>query len=132
MSFVHHCRLRFADTDASGRIHHAALFRYFEAAEAEFFRSLGIPYSNLDRLGVRFPRVHVEADFTGSLVDDDPLAIAVAVERVGQSSFTLAFAVTVNQEQRARGKIVACSMDPLTQRACPIPTAFAQILQQNA
>ena len=131
MSFVYQSRLRFADTDASGRIHNASIFRYFEAAEAEFLRAAGIPYSYLETLGVKYPRVRVEADFLGALVDDDLLDIAVRVERLGSRAFTLAFLVEVSGTPRARGKIVICCMDPLTERACPIPVPFAEILKQH-
>jgi len=131
MPFVYPCRLRFADTDASGRIHNAAIFRYFEAAESEFLRDAQIPYSYLDTLGVKYPRVRVEADFTGALVDDDPMNIAVRVERLGRRAFTLGFEVEVDGTLRARGKIVICCMDPLTERSCAIPAELAKVLEQH-
>lgn len=131
MPFVHHCRLLFADTDASGRIHHAALFRYLEAAEGEFFRAAGMPCSYLDTLGARYPRVHVEADFYGALQQDDPLAITVSVERVGNSSFTLAFDVDVNNSTRAHGKIIICCMDPSNNCSCPIPPQLIEVLKKH-
>ena len=131
MPFVYQCRLRFADTDASGRIHNAAIFRYFEAAEAEFLRDARIPYSYIDTLGVNYPRVHVEADFTGPLVDDDLMNIAVRVERLGDRSFTLGFDVVVGETLRARGKIVICCMDPATERSCAVPAALLEVLKQH-
>ena len=131
MPFVYQCRLRFADTDASGRIHNSAIFRYFEAAESEFLRAAQVPYSYLETLGVKYPRVRVEAEFLGALVDDDLLDIAVRVERLGTRSFTLAFRVEVSGHPRAHGKIVICCMDPLTERSCPIPDSFAEILKQH-
>jgi len=132
MPFVYQCRLRFADTDASGRIHNAAIFRYFEAAEAEFLRTAGIPYSYLDSLGVKYPRVRVEADFTGPIVDDDLMDIAVRVEHLGSRSYTIGFSVEVSGLTRARGKIVICCMDPLTERSTKVPAALAEILKQHA
>ncbi|MBY0503247.1 MAG: acyl-CoA thioesterase [Bryobacteraceae bacterium] len=132
MPFVYHCRLRFADTDASGRIHNAAIFRYFEAAEVEFLRAAGIPYSYIDTLGIRYPRVRVEADFLGALVDDDLMAITVTLDHLGTRAFTLGFLVEVDGTPRARGKIVICCMDPLTERSCPIPPDLVKILQTHA
>ena len=131
MPFVHQCRLQFADTDASGRIHNAAIFRYFEAAESEFLRAAGIPYSFLNTLGVKFPRVRVEADFTGALRDDDLMSIAVHVERVGARALTLVFAVEVDGTLRARGKIVICCMDPMTERSCAIPGDLVKALEKH-
>ena len=58
-------RIRFIDTDASGRIHYTAMFRYFESAEIEWMRSRGIIYGGGD---FTFPRVHVECDFKLALI----------------------------------------------------------------
>ena len=55
--FVFQTRIRFIDTDASGRIHYTAMFRYFESAEIEFLRTLGINYD--PKRPINFPRVHV-------------------------------------------------------------------------
>jgi len=37
--FRYETRIRFVDTDASGRIHYTSLFKFFEAAETELFRT---------------------------------------------------------------------------------------------
>ena len=37
--FLSNQRVHWADTDASGRIHYTAVLRYFEIAEAAFFRT---------------------------------------------------------------------------------------------
>src|ERR1051326_3302382 len=93
MAFVWPSRVRFVDTDASGRIHYTAMLKHFEYAEQEFFRSLGFTYTNPHALGYGFPRVHVECDFAAIVSYDDLLAIEVIVERIGSTSFTLAFDV---------------------------------------
>lgn len=131
MAFVYQSRLRFADTDASGRIHNAAIFRHFEAAESEFLRSAGVPYSYLDTLGVKYPRVRVEAEFLGPLVDDDLLEITVEVKHLGSRAFTLGFLVEVSGTPRARGKVVICCMDPRSERSCLIPAPFVRVLNQH-
>src|SRR5215472_14822487 len=93
--FTWQLRVRFVDSDASGRIHYTAMLRYFEAAEAEFFRFLGLSYTHEHKDGFGFPRVHVECDYTGALKYEDLLDMTVRVARVGKASFTLAFQATV-------------------------------------
>lgn len=117
--FVWRSRVRFGDTDASGRIFYASLFHHMGAAETEFLRHRGVSYGGQTEIG--FPRVHVECDFASSLVFDDPMDIAVTVERVGRSSFTLAFDVSVDGRHAARGKLVIVSIDLATQRAVALP-----------
>lgn len=131
MSFIWKSRIRFGDTDASGRIYYASLFRHFEAAEAEFLRFLGQPYTDLESREVSFPRVHVEADYRGALLYDDEVEIEVAPERVGGGSFTIGFVVRKNGDEAASGRYVIASMDRRTQRACPLPAPLAGALREH-
>lgn len=119
--FIFESRVHFHDTDASGRIHYIALLYHFDHAEAEFLRSRGIGYRTIQDERVGFPRVRVECDYTGALTYDDPMRIAVTVERVGGASFTLAFEATVNGEHKGRGKVTICSIDRQTQKPIPLP-----------
>ena len=127
--FIWESRIRFVDTDASGRIHYTALLRHFEAAEFEFLRAIGCPYTSFLSEGVGFPRVHVECDYLAALRCDDLISTAVSVERVGGTSFTLGFAVAVEGRAEARGRIVIVCTDPATQRPRPVPERMAEALR---
>lgn len=127
--FVWKSRIRFADTDASRRIHYTALFRHFEIAEDEFFRHIGYPYSSREA-GVSYPRVHVEADYLRALRYDDEVEVAVAVDRAGRTSYTLAFSVRKDGAEAARGKITAVCMNLETQRAREMPEDLAAALRR--
>jgi acyl-CoA thioester hydrolase len=111
-------RIRFIDTDASGRIHYTAMFRYFESAEIEFLRSLGLLYSA--DTPYTFPRVHVECDFMLALRHDDMILIEVCLTKLGRSSLRLEFRTLKDGELAARGVIVIACMDRRTQRATAI------------
>src|SRR5262245_28724823 len=114
--FVYETRVRFGDTDASGRIFYANLLRHFDAAETEFIRSINWSYKNLG-----FPRAHVEMDFMIALAYDDTRSIAVTVDRVGTTSYTLAFHVTSDGREAAKGKIVVVAIDRSTGRPVALP-----------
>lgn len=119
--FIYQSRVRFGDTDASGRIFYVSLLNHFDAAEAEFLRSLGVGYAVIQNQQMGFPRVRVECDYTGALVYDDLMDIAVTVDRVGGASFTLAFNVTVEDRPAAHGKVTIVSVDRQKQRPVPLP-----------
>jgi YbgC/YbaW family acyl-CoA thioester hydrolase len=129
--FIWKSRIRFGDTDASGRIYYPSLFRHFEVAEEEFLRAIGQPYTDLESREVSYPRVHVEADFLAALRYDDEVDIEVAPERVGNASFTLVFVVRKNGVEAARGRYVIATMDRRTQRSCPVPEHFAALLREH-
>lgn len=119
--FIYESRVRFGDTDASGRIFYISLFHHFDWAEAEFMRGIGIGYRDIEDAHISFPRVHAECDYTGALHYDDLMRIAVTVERIGGASFTLAFDVTVEDRHAARGKITIVSMNRASGRPVPLP-----------
>jgi acyl-CoA thioester hydrolase len=127
--FIWESRIRFVDTDASGRIHYTALLRHFEAAEFEFLRAIGCAYTSFLSDGVGFPRVHVECDYLSALRCDDLISTAVSVERVGGTSFTLGFAVTVEGRAAAKGKITIVCTDSATQRPRAVPERMAEALR---
>ncbi len=118
-SFRFQTRIRFIDTDASGRIHYTAMFRYFESAEIELLRTLGITYAL--RGDLIFPRVHVECDFRIPLGHDDLIEIEVCLTRLGRSSARLEFQTFKADELAANGAVVIVCTDANTRRAIPFP-----------
>jgi YbgC/YbaW family acyl-CoA thioester hydrolase len=130
MPFVYSIRVRFVDTDASGRIHYTAMLRHFEAAEQDLLRSIGAFYKTGYLEGVGFPRVHAECDYTGPVAFDDPLSIEVRVDRVGNSSYTLGFSATVESRPVAHGKLTIVCIDLGTQRSRTIPEELAGKLRE--
>ena|SRR5579875_126517 len=110
-------RIRFIDTDASGRIHYTAMFRYFESAEIEFMREVGLVYGQ----PYAFPRVHVECDFRLAMVHDDLIEIEVSLTKLGTASIRLEFRALKSGDLAAAGAVVIACMDKITQRAAPIP-----------
>ncbi len=119
--FEYEARVRYSDTDVSTRIHNAAMLVHFENAEADFLRSLGLPISEMAAEVVGLPRVHVEADFITPMKYDDLMRIAVFVDRLGNSSYTLAFAARVGDTPTAKGKITVVCIHPATGKSIPIP-----------
>jgi acyl-CoA thioesterase FadM len=71
------------DTDAGGRIHFTAAFRWAEAAELGLYRELG-----LNEFVPHLPRRHVEAEFHRVLVFDDEIDVTLSVARLGTTSIT--------------------------------------------
>ncbi len=87
-------RVRWGDVDAARIIFYGAYIRFFEFAETELFRAVGLSYSAMfDELDVWLPRAHLECDFYRAAQLDDLLEVAVYVGRVGTKSLRLNFEV---------------------------------------
>jgi acyl-CoA thioester hydrolase len=136
-------RVPFVDVDASQRIHYTAWFRYMEVAEHHLMRTMGLPYSTSGALdGYHFPRVHLAADFHGAIVYDDELEVEAWVERVGTSSWTVAFVgryapgtakadASAERKPLTTGRMTIVCVDPQTQRSTPLPAELRQVLSRE-
>jgi len=128
-----HVRVPFVDVDSSMRIHFTAMFRYMEIAEHELMRSLGFQYATSLK-SYAFPRVHLECDFQGAIRYDDEIDVMARIERVGTTSWTVAFAAyppnvaASNAPTLATGRMTIVSMDPATERATPLPEELRRVL----
>jgi YbgC/YbaW family acyl-CoA thioester hydrolase len=92
-------RVRWGDVDAARIIFYGAYIRFFEFAETELFRAVGLPYSVMfDELDVWLPRVHLECDFKRAAQLDDLLEVSVYVGRIGTKSLRLNFEVRRKSE----------------------------------
>jgi acyl-CoA thioesterase FadM len=119
MSVEHAERARVAwvDTDAGGRIHFTAAFRWAEMAEVGLRRKLGL----VDGWG-DYPRRRVEAEFLKVLVFEEEIEIIIRPERLGETSITWAFEITRGRELCVKGTLVVVHVDeegrpaPLTEK----------------
>ncbi|MDQ3254929.1 MAG: acyl-CoA thioesterase [Acidobacteriota bacterium] len=92
-------RVRWGDVDAARIIFYGAYIRFFEFAETELFRSVGLPYGVMfDELDVWLPRAHLECDFRQAAQLDDLLEVSVYVGRIGTKSLRLNFEVRRKSE----------------------------------
>jgi acyl-CoA thioester hydrolase len=118
-------RVPFVDVDSSDRIHFTAVMRYWEVAEHELMRGIGMPYATALR-EIACPRVHVSADFRGSIVYDDVLDVEARVASIGRTSWTVAFTALhadagPEAPILAEGRMTIVAMSPATERPIPLP-----------
>ena len=130
-------RVAFVDVDSSQRIHFTAMFRWFEVAEHALMRTIGLPYATALR-EYKVPRVHLDCDFRGAVVFDDLLDVEARVDRVGTTSWTIAFTARQASAGAANGSVVAeghmtiVALDPKTERPVTLPARLrAALLGQS-
>jgi YbgC/YbaW family acyl-CoA thioester hydrolase len=117
-------RVRWGDVDAARIIFYGAYIRFFEFAETELFRAVGLPYGVMfDELDVWLPRVHLECDFRHAARLDDLLEVFVYVGRFGNKSMRLDFEVRRKGEEAliADAHFVLAAVRRDTFETVPIP-----------
>ena len=96
-------QVEFSETDMAGVMHFSNFFRYMEAAEHAFFRSLGfsIAPSGFDGL-LGWPRVHADCDFKHLLRFEDVVGVHLLVREKKKKSIVYAFIFRKLNEEPAR------------------------------
>ena len=99
-------RVAWVDTDAGGRIHFTAAFRWAEAAETALCRSLGMIDGWADH-----PRRAVEAHYLSVLRFDEEIELELVPERVGRTSITYGWEIRRDAEVCIRGRHTVVRVD---------------------
>ena len=127
--------VRWSDVDYAGIIFYGAYVRFFEIAETELFRELGIPYGEVfTRFDMWLPRVHLECDFKYPARLDDRLQVAVYFTRFGRSSLQIAFDVwhvDAGALAVAGHEVLVCT-DRASLQSKPLPAELKELLQRFA
>jgi acyl-CoA thioester hydrolase len=75
-------RVRYAETDRMGLLHHANYFVYFELARTEMLRQRGISYREIEDSGHFLVIIDIGCKFKRPAHYDDLLTLRTTVERV--------------------------------------------------
>jgi YbgC/YbaW family acyl-CoA thioester hydrolase len=129
--------VEFHHTDMAGIMHFSHYYRFMEAAEHAFFRSLGLSIHTVHPEPLGWPRVHAECDFRYPLRFEDSVEVRLLVKEKREKSlvYSFIFRKLNGEEPRevARGLLaVACvRRDGATGRmaAVPIPSAIAGLIE---
>lgn len=75
-------RVRYAEVDAMGYLHHARYFVYFEEGRTELLRLNGVRYRDMEARGVFYVVARLECRFRAPAHYDDVLDLTTATARM--------------------------------------------------
>ncbi|NLF30903.1 MAG: acyl-CoA thioesterase [Planctomycetes bacterium] len=96
-------RVRYAETDPMGVLHHSRYAVFLEMGRTELLRKNGVNYRDLEAAGVLFVVTHLEVRFRSPARYDDVLAVTTRLERVSTARIDHVYAIT----DRATGRLIA-------------------------
>ncbi len=99
--FHHRVRVRFAETDAMGIVHHSRYLPLLEEARVAYLREIGHPYQSIRDEGIEMAVLEVFVQYRLPLRFDEVVDVHVSVATVGRATFQMAYAMTVDGELRA-------------------------------
>ncbi len=132
--FVHYLRVRYSECDAQQIVFNARYAEYADIAATEFMRAVWGNYTGVLEQGVDNQVVSLKIDWQASARFDDVLAISVAVEHIGNTSYslTMKMARSTTNEPLATATIVYVFVEAPDYKKTRIPDDFRQKLEIGA
>ena len=128
--FSHRLRVRWSEVDMQKIVFNAHYLAYFDLGVSEYWRTLGLPYEDaMAQLGGELYLKKTTLEFNASARMDDQLDVALACQRLGNSSMTLRAAVLRAEQPLAVGELVYVFADPATQRPRPLPAVLRELIE---
>ena len=96
-------RVRWSDVDRAGIIYFGSYVRFFEIAETELFRAMGLPISQVFELMHAYTvRAQFHCDFKLPAYLDDLLRVEIWADHLGTSSLRLSFEIVRAESDRGK------------------------------
>jgi aldose 1-epimerase len=128
--FHHRMRVRFAETDAMGIVHHSRYLPIMEAARVEYLRDVDHPYHTVREEGLDFTVLEVFVQYRVPLRFDEEVDVHLSLSQVERASFQMAYLLTVDGEVRATG-VTAHGCVTGDGRPTRLPTWLRELRRDN-
>ena len=86
-------RVRYAETDKMGLVHHRNYVAYFEVARVELLDALGVPYRELEASGYFLPVIELNIQYLLPNTFDDQLTVRCIMEEMPRVKIRLKYEV---------------------------------------
>lgn len=93
-------RVRYGDTDKMGISYYANYFVWFEAARTEYFRALGLPYTECEKKGYFLPVVETQAKYHAPSTYDDLVLVRTSVSEFRAATIRFEYQVINKSSQK--------------------------------
>ena len=116
--------VRWGDIDLAGIICYGAYIRFYEMAEAEIFREIGLPFGTVFRkLNIWLPRKVMTTEFHSPALLDDKLKVLTYFSKVGEHSLVINFDVMDEARKKLHASafqvLVCVGKDDFVKRTLP-------------
>jgi acyl-CoA thioester hydrolase len=123
-------RVRFADTDAMGVVHHANYLAYFEAGRVEAMRQIGVDYASVVARGLHLVVIQANVHYVKPAHFDDVLEVETRVADIGAARFTFTYRMILDGDLIATGSTAHACVDAARMRAVRLPAWLVDDLRR--
>lgn len=129
-SSVASMRVRFAETDLMGIVHHASYLLYFEAARVEWLRRRGVVYTDWAARGWHLPVVEANVRYVSPARFDDLLDVEAALTELRAVSMRFQYRIHREGQLLAEGFTRLAAIDA-SHKLLRIPSEMRDVLSSG-
>ena len=108
----------YADTDKMGIVYHASYLRYMELGRVEFIRASGMPYTEMEKLGLALPLTDIAVQYLAPARYDDVLSIEVGLSLLTRVRVHFDYRFVVEGREDAHGESPLQILTAQSRHAC--------------
>jgi len=127
-------KIRYSDCDPQGIVFNGNYARYWDDALTDWFEDLGLGDPGMGGHGVDVVAARIEMDFKESASFGDVIETSIGVERLGNTSMTVAFTTRRLSDGSVvtEGREIIVFVDAEAFRPTPIPNGIRVLLESAA
>ena len=104
-------RVRYAETDAMGFLHHASYLIYCEMGRTELYRASGGNYREMEEQGLYFVVVDMRVKYKAPARYDDVLTVRTSISRITQVKLEHDYQISRDRQVLATAHSVLACID---------------------
>jgi len=122
-------RVRYAETDQMGVVHHGNYALYLEMARIEWLRKLGISYKKMEEEGVALPVISLSINFKKSAYYDDVIKVKTQLKKTPTALVEFEYEILNDLQQiLCTAEVVLAFVDIKTKKPTRPPRYFLNAL----
>ena len=129
--YNHSLRVRYAETDQMGVVHHGNYPTFLEEARTAWLREMGISYKKMEASGIGLPITSVSVKYKKSALYDDVLTIKTILSKIPNVRLEFDYEIYNEAEEllvTAKTELVFINMQ--TKRPMKAPDYFLEALEK--
>ncbi|MEX0315746.1 MAG: acyl-CoA thioesterase [Allomuricauda sp.] len=115
-------RVRYAETDQMGLVHHGNYAQYLEMGRIEWLRSIGTSYRAMEENGIILPVISLQINYKKSALFDDLLTVESTIKKLPLVKIEFDYKIhNESNELLATANTVLAFMDKKTNKPIKCP-----------
>jgi acyl-CoA thioester hydrolase len=125
-------RIRYADTDQMKFAYYGKFFEYFEQGRSDMLRSIGLPYTRIEEMGLFLPVIEAHAEYKKAARYDDLLHVVTILRDTPVARVRLDYEVYKEGEKEllAEGYTIHTFVNAQTGKPTRAPAQFVEAIEK--